>query len=211
MGTANKTITPLNFDSVTQDPKFLALEFAEQRKVLLDIDTDFSGLPVEEQFKVITEINQPKEQRGFFSGVGERLKQIGTGLVEAGKNPQVFPTPGLDISGAIANLLQTQSPRQALRTLAGSDEIERLEKAGLTFPERIATQLGLPAEEVREALKEGEIARAAGLIAPDVALIGAIPFTRRLGLGRKVPVKPTLRAPICCNRSPTPEKNLRCS
>ena len=196
MGTASKTITPLNFDSVTKDPEFLALEFAEQRKVLLDIDTDFSGLPVEEQFKVITEINQPKEQRGFFSGVGERLKQIGTGLAEAGKNPQVFPTPGLDISGAIASLLQTQSPRQALRTLAGSDEIERLEKAGLTFPERIAAQLGLPAEEVREALKEGEVARAAGLIAPDVALIGAVPFTRKFGLGRKVPVKPTPRAPI---------------
>ena len=54
----------------------------------------------------------------------------------------------------------------------------------------------MPAEEVREALKEGEVARAAGLIAPDVALIGAIPFTRKFGLGRRVPVKPTPKAPI---------------
>ncbi len=67
MATAKRTLAPkLDFNTVTQDPEFLALEFAEQRKVLLDIDTDFSGLPVAEQFNVITEINQPKEQRGFF-------------------------------------------------------------------------------------------------------------------------------------------------
>ena len=43
MGTNNRTLTPkLDFNTVTQDPEFLALEFAEQRKVLLDIDTDFS-------------------------------------------------------------------------------------------------------------------------------------------------------------------------
>ena len=53
MGTNNRTLRPrLDFNTVTQDPEFLALEFAEQRKVLLDIDSDFSGLPVGEQFKV---------------------------------------------------------------------------------------------------------------------------------------------------------------
>ena len=186
----------LTFNSVRANPRFLALPFNEQRKVLLEINADFAGLPVREQFNVITEINQPKERRGFFSGVSERLKQIGSGLVEAGKSPQVFPTPGLDISGGIATLLQTQSPRQALRTLAGSEEIERLQKEGLTFPELIAATLGLPAEEVREALREGEVARAAGLIAPDVALLGAVPFARRLGLRGKAAVRPTPSPPI---------------
>lgn len=197
MATAERTLTrKLDFDSVSVDPDFLSLDFAEQRKVLLEIDSEFAALPVEEQFKVITGVNQPKEQRGFLSGVSERLKQLGGGLLELGKSPQVLPTPGLDISGGIVTLLQTQSPRQALRTLAGSEEIERLQKEGLTFPELIAAGLGLPAEEVREALREGEVARAAGLIAPDVALLGAVPFARRLGLRGKAPVKPTPSPPI---------------
>ena len=183
MATANRTLAPkLDFSTVTKDPEFLALEFAEQRKVLLDIDTDFSGLPVGEQFKVITEINQPPQDRGFFSAVGERSKQIGQGALEILFKPDPFGLSA-DLVRNVKAISRGEIPGQSVEELQGrlaenqrTEDFSRLEK--------VADFLGLPVSEIKDAAERGETGRIAGLLTPDAILLLGPSVLARLGLGR---------------------------
>lgn len=46
------------FNKLRMDPEFLALRFDHQRDILLELNSEFAELPVREQWKVITTINE---------------------------------------------------------------------------------------------------------------------------------------------------------